>query len=264
MSVAATVELICDRVGHRLPKLAIVVSTGLQAVDGDIDDPATFAYGELPGFPKSAVTSHLGRLLVGKLAGRSVALLESHEDYYREGRIDAMRLPLEVVAGLGCDKVLVTAPAHSLHPELGPGRLALIDRQRVLGDPNRLAAGLGARYPVDPQAAYDPVLREKLCAAAARAEIPLAAGCFGWLANGMAPIDGREAGCDMVGRSLIPEAVLARAAGLRVAALAHIVDWAPGAAPAGVSPDLARQRADFGAVNLRRLRAEFLAQGGAD
>ena len=270
MSVADTVELICERVGHRLPTLAIVISTGLQAVDGEVADPAIFAYAELPGFPTSTVASHKGRLLVGKLAGHSVALLESHEDYYRAGRADAMRLPLEVAAGIGCDKVLLTAAAHSLRADLGPGRLALVDRHCMLGDPGQLGAGLGARYPVDSAAAYDAVLREKVKAAAFRADVPLGAGCFGWIAEGEFPgprtTEGGALaqGCDMVGRSLIPEAVIARSLGLRVVALANILDWAPGAAPGGVSPDLARQRADFGAVNLRRLLAEFLAQGGAD
>ena len=264
MSVADTVELICERVGHRLPTLVIVISTGLQAVDGDVEDPAIFAYAELPGFPTSTVASHKGRLLIGKLAGRSVALLESHEDYYRGGRADAMRLPLEVAAGIGCDKVLLTAAAHSLRADLGPGRLALVDRHCVLGDAGRLGAGLGAKYPVDSSAAYDGVLREKLNAAAFRADVPLGAGCFGWIAEGEIPGNTLAEGCDMVGRSLIPEAVIARSLGLRVVALANILDWAPGAAPGGVSPDLARQRADFGAVNLRRLLAEFLAQGGAD
>src|SRR4051812_27107513 len=108
MSVAATVERISDQVGYRLPSLAIVLSTGLQAVDGDVEAPAIFSYADLPGFPTTSVPSHRGRLLIGKLAGRTVALLESHEDYYASAAIDAMRAPLAVAAGLGCDKVLIT------------------------------------------------------------------------------------------------------------------------------------------------------------
>lgn len=73
-----------------------------------------------------------------------------------------------------------------------------------------------------------------------------------------------DASVDMIGRALIPEAVLARTLGLRIAAVANIIDWVPGAAPAGVSPDLARQRADFGAIHLRHILADFLAHGGAD
>jgi purine nucleoside phosphorylase len=68
----------------------------------------------------------------------------------------------------------------------------------------------------------------------------------------------------MVGVSLIPEAIIARSLGMRCVAIANILDWAPGAAPAGVSPDLARQRADFGASHLRRIIADYLQHGGAD
>src|SRR5689334_19213753 len=180
MSTAATVERILERIGHRQPKLAIVLSSGLQAVDGDVEDPTIFAYAELPGFPKSEVASHRGRLLLGKLAGRSVALLESHEDYYRGGRVDAMREPLEVASALGCDKVLLTAAAHSLRTDLGPGRLALVTGHAMLGDATVLSQGFGTRYPIDWHAAYEAVLTERLLAASARVEVPLASGSFGW------------------------------------------------------------------------------------
>jgi purine-nucleoside phosphorylase len=263
MSTAATVERILERIGHRQPKLAIVLSTGLQAVDGDVEDPTIFAYAELPGFPKSTVASHRGRLLLGKLGGHSVALLESHEDYYRTGRIDAMREPLEVASALGCGKVLLTAAAHSLRADLGPGRLALVTAHTMLGDPAVLSLGFGTRYPIDWHAAYEPVLTERLVAASARVEVPLASGSFGWPA-GTASDAARDRGAEMVGVSLIPEAIIARSLGMRSVAVANIIDWAPGAAPAGVSPDLARQRADFGAIHLRRILADYLQHGGAD
>jgi len=264
MTTAATVERILERIGHRQPKLAIVLSTGLQAVDGDVEDPTIFAYAELPGFPKSAIASHRGRLLLGKLAGHSVALLESHEDYYISGRIDVMREPLEVAAGLGCGKVLLTAAAHSLRTDLGPGRLALVTNHAMLGDSAVFSHGFGTRYPIDWHAAYDPVLKERLVAAAARVEVPLGAGCFGWIADPAQAAAARDQGAEMIGRSLIPEGIIARSLGMRIAAIANIVDWAPGAAPAGVSPDLARQRADFGAVHLRHILADYLRHGGAD
>jgi purine nucleoside phosphorylase len=263
MSTATTVERILERIGHRQPKLAIVLSTGLQAVDGDVGDSTIFAYAELPGFPKSTVASHRGRLLLGKLAGHSVALLESHEDYYRTGRIDAMREPLEVAAALGCGKVLLTAAAHSLRTDLGPGRLALVTGHAMLGDAATLSQGFGTRYPIDWHAAYEPVLTERLVAASARVEVPLAAGSFGWPADPVSPA-ARDQGADMVGLSLIPEAIIARSLGMRCVAIANIIDWAQGAAPAGVSPDLARQRADFGAIHLRRVLADYLQHGGAD
>jgi purine nucleoside phosphorylase len=262
MSTATTVERILERIGHRQPKLAIVLSAGLQAVDGDVEDATSFAYAELPGFPKSAVASHRGRLLLGKLAGHSVALLESHEDYYRAGRVDAMREPFEVAAALGCGKVLLTAAAHSLRTDLGPGRLALVTSHAMLGDPATLSHGFGTRYPIDWHAAFDAVLTERLVAASARLEVPLASGCFGW--GAAAAPNARDQGADMIGVSLIPEAIIARSLGMRSVAIANIIDWAPGAAPAGISPDLARQRADFGAVHLRRILADYLQHGGAD
>jgi purine nucleoside phosphorylase len=266
MTVAATVERIFDQIGHRAPKLAIVLSTGLQAVDGDVEAPAIFSYADLPGFPTTSVPSHVGRLLVGKLAGHSVALLESHDDYYAAGRFDVMREPLAVAAGLGCDKVLIAAAAHSLRADMSPGQFVLVTGHVALADPAVLDAALGAQYPVDWHAAYDGVLSERLRLSAARLEAPLAEGAFAWtgMADDPSLSAAREQGADLIGRALVAEAVIARALGLRVAALANILDWAPGCAPAGVSPDLAQQRADFAAIHLRRLLADYLEHGGAD
>ena len=132
----------------------------------------------------------------------------------------------------------------------------------MLGDPASLSQGFGTRYPIDWHAAFDPVLIERLTAAAARVEVPLASGCFGWT-FGPATNASRER-ADMIGVSLIPESIIARSLGMRSVAVANIIDWAPGAAPAGISPDLARQRADFGAIHLRRILADYLQHGGAD
>jgi purine nucleoside phosphorylase len=132
----------------------------------------------------------------------------------------------------------------------------------MLGDPAVLSHGFGTRYPIDWHAAFDAVLTERLVAASARLEVPLASGCFGWGAG--AALNARDQGADMIGVSLIPEAIIARSLGMRSVAIANIIDWAPGAAPAGISPDLARQRADFGAVHLRRILADYLQHGGAD
>jgi hypothetical protein len=107
-------------------------------------------------------------------------------------------------------------------------------------------------------------MKERLNAAAARVEVPLASGCFGWSADQALHFTARDQGADMVGVSLVPEAIIARSLGMRSVAIANIIDWAPGAAPAGVSPDLARQRADFGAIHLRRILSDFQAHRGAD
>jgi purine-nucleoside phosphorylase len=162
--------------------------------------------------------------------------------------------------------VLIVAGAHSLRADLAPGQLVLVTGHLALGDPSALTAGLGSQYPVDWHAAYDPVLNERLSLSAERSEAPLAQGCFAWsgASDNPAPVTAREQGADMIGSTLIPEAVLARALGLRVAALANILDWAPGCAPEAVSPDLAQQRADFAAIGLRRLLADYLEHGGAD
>lgn len=266
---AGTVEKIKERVGHRLPKVAIVLGSGLQGVAGDVQDAVTFAYAELPGFPKTSVASHRGRLVIGKMQGHSVAVMQGRGHYYEYGKADIMRVPLEVLAGLGCTQVVLTAAAQGLKPEFGPGQLVLIQDHINFAGVNPLIGQLGDSRFVNMGAAYDLLLSERVKAAALRLEIPLPDGVFTWFAGPSTetPAEIRAAralGGDMVGKSLVPEVILARFLGLRVVAVANVTDWAIGAGPADANPNLAQQRADFGAIHLRQILAEYLRHGGAD
>lgn len=266
---AATVEKIKERVGHRLPKVAIVLGSGLQAVAGDVMEAVTFAYAELPGFPKTSVASHRGRLVIGKMQGHSVAVMQGRGHYYEYGKPDIMRAPLEVLAALGCTQFVLTAAAQSVKPELGPGQLVLVEDHINFAGTNPLIGQLGDNRFVNMGAAYDPLLRERVRAAAERLGIPLPGGIFTWFAgpSSETPAEIRAAralGGDMVGKSLVPEVILARFLGLRVVALANVTDWAVGAGPADANPNLTQQRADFGAIHLRQILAEYLGHGGAD
>jgi purine-nucleoside phosphorylase len=266
---AATVEKIKERVGHRLPKSAIILGSGLQAVAGDVQEAVTFAYAELPGFPKTSVASHRGRLVIGKMQGHTVAVMQGRGHYYEYGKADIMRAPLEVLAALGCTQFVMTAAAQSVKPELGPGQLVLVEDHINFAGTNPLIGQLGDNRFVNMGAAYDPLLRERIQAAAHRAGIPLSTGVFTWFSgpSSETPAEVRAAralGGDMVGKSLVPEVILARFMGLRVVALANVTDWAMGAGPSDANPNLAQQRADFGAIHLRKILGEYFVHGGAD
>src|SRR4051794_27588047 len=76
-------------------ELGLVLGTGLGALAQAAEDAVTIAYSDLPGFPSSGVSGHAGRLVLGRLAGRRVAIFQGRSHYYEHGHAAAMRVPIE-------------------------------------------------------------------------------------------------------------------------------------------------------------------------
>jgi purine nucleoside phosphorylase len=70
------------------PKIAVLLGSGLGGFADDVEAIATFAYADLPGFPRPTVRGHAGRLVLGHVGGLPVAVLEGRAHYYEFGRAD--------------------------------------------------------------------------------------------------------------------------------------------------------------------------------
>ena len=101
---------------------AIVLGTGLGAMADEAADALAFPYESLSGFPRSGVSGHAGRLVVGTVAGRRVILLQGRAHYYENSDARAMALALETLALLGVNRLIVTNAAGSLRHSWPPGR----------------------------------------------------------------------------------------------------------------------------------------------
>ena len=74
-----------------LPPLAIVLGSGLGAFADEARDAIAIPYVDIPGFPVPTVEGHAGRLVVGEIEGRRVALFQGRGHYYERGDANAMR-----------------------------------------------------------------------------------------------------------------------------------------------------------------------------
>ncbi|MHA1158422.1 MAG: phosphorylase family protein, partial [Alphaproteobacteria bacterium] len=125
MSAEMAAAVIRERVGDIRVRIGFVLGSGLghlaDAVEGTAID-----YSDLPGFPYAGVSGHNPRLVIGTLEGVNVAVFGGRTHYYEHGAADAMRVPLEVLAGLGAEQLFVTNAAGSFHDDIPPGDLMLI------------------------------------------------------------------------------------------------------------------------------------------
>ena len=231
MTVAETVQAVRARTGL-VPEVAIVLGTGLGALTELLDADAVIPYAELPGFAVPTVESHAGRLHVGTLAGRRVAMLQGRFHRYEGYPLDQVTFPVRVLHALGAGTLIVSNVSGGMHPLWEAGDLVLLaDHINLLGD-NPLVGpddGAGsARFP-DLTEAYDPALRGLARDVALEQGITLREGTYVAVAGPNLETRAeyrmlRMLGGDVVGMSTVPEVIVARQLGMRVLGLSIITD----------------------------------------
>ncbi len=252
-------------------RIGIVLGSGLGRLADLVEDPVAVPYSEIPGFPASTVPGHAGRFLLGRLEGVPVACMQGRFHLYEGYPPALIKLPIRTFAALGAEAVLLTNAAGSLRSEAGPGSLMLINDHlnfqwtNPLVGPNEDA--WGERF-VGLEGAYDPELRRRLLGLAAGLGITLHEGVYcgllGPLFETPAEIRAyRTLGADAVGMSTVPEVIVARHAGLRVAVISVITNLAVGMSDAPIDHEQTLRGAAMAADDLTRLVRAFVASFAA-
>jgi purine-nucleoside phosphorylase len=252
--VAGAAEVIRGRSNLR-PEVAIVLGTGLGALAGEIEVETAIPYGEIPGFPLSTVESHSGRLLLGRLAGRSVVAMQGRFHRYEGYDLGQVTFAVRVLHALGAKTLVVSNACGGMHPLWAPGELMLLsDHINLLGDNPLVGPNddrLGPRFP-DMSAPYDPALRALARAAALDLGIVLREGVYVAVPGPNLETRAeyrmlRAMGADVVGMSTVPEVIVAVHQGMRVIGISIITDQC--------LPD-ALEPADIGRIIETATRAE--------
>jgi xanthosine phosphorylase len=253
---------------HVQPRVGIVLGSGLGAVADAVQDAAAIGYEELPGFPRPGVAGHAGRAVLGRLGGVPVCVLMGRAHFYEGGDPAPRITPVRALRAAGAEILVLTNAAGSLRPEVGPGRLMAITDHINLTGHNPLAGpndeAIGPRFP-SLRDAYDPALRVDLHAAADELGIDLADGVYlavsGPSFETPAEIRAfRTLGADAVGMSTVHETILARHAGLRVAAVSAISNLAEGMSDTPLSHEQTLADAQRAAGDLARLLEAFVGR----
>jgi xanthosine phosphorylase len=254
-----------------LPRVGIVLGSGLGAVAAAVEDAAVIGYDALPGFPRTGVEGHEGRAVLGPIRGVPVAVLQGRAHLYEGTDLERLRTPVRALYAAGVEILVLTNAAGSLCPDLAPGRLMLISDHinmtgvNVLAGPN--ADELGPRFP-SLRDAYDPALRAEMRAAAEDLGIELAEGVYlavsGPSFETPAEIRAfRTLGADAVGMSTVHETIVARHCGMRVAGVSAISNLAEGLGERPLSHEQTLEDAARAAGDLAPLIVRFVERLGA-
>jgi purine-nucleoside phosphorylase len=222
-----------------VPRVGIVLGSGLGGLADEVVDPVAIPFADLPGWPAATAPGHAGRLLLGTLAGVPVVLLQGRLHLYEGNHPGLVVQPVLLMGRLGTRVVVLTNAAGGLDPAYGPGTLMVIadhinmtGRTPLLG-PN--ADAIGQRFP-DLTEAYSRRLRERLHAAGAAEGVALEEGVYVGLLGPTyeTPAEVRMLrawGGDAVGMSTVLEAIACRWAGIEVAGVSLVTN--PGAGYTG-------------------------------
>ena len=262
------IDLCLDEIARQapgfVPQVGVVLGSGLSDFAEEVTSPRSIDYASLPGFPQPGVGGHAGRLVLGNVGATGVAVLQGREHYYENGRVDAMNVAVRTLARLGCRTLVLTNAAGSLRPDMAPGAvMSITDHINFVGI-SPLFGERGDNRFVDLGDAYDPALRARLQEVARAAGITLHEGVYIWFAGPSfeTPAEIRAAGrlgADAVGMSTVPEVVVARHAGMKVAALSLMTNMAAGLSDESLGHAQTMAVARKGAQTMHRLLRDFIA-----
>lgn len=255
-------RIVRDRAGAEPVSHGLILGSGLGHIAASVEGVA-IDYADLPGFPHAGVSGHNPVLALGRLEGARVAVFGGRAHYYESGRADAMRLPLEVLKALGAERLIVTNAAGSLEPATPPGSLMMLSDHINFSGLNPLIGEASDTRFVPMTDAHDPAMRAALRAAAKAEGVAMAEGVYAWYSGPSfeTPAEIRAIkvlGADAVGMSTVPEVILARFLGLRVAAVSVITNMAAGMSDEKISHEHTKAMAPVGAAKLERVLRRYL------
>ncbi|WCB92494.1 Purine nucleoside phosphorylase 2 [Baekduia alba] len=250
------------------PRLALVLGSGLGGLAEAVQDATAIPYKDLPGFPVGSVAGHAGRLVLGTLEGTPVVVLQGRAHLYEGIPASDLAVPVRTVRALGAETLVLTNAAGSINPAAGPGAImALTDHINMMGA-NPLAGPnddrIGPRF-VGLGDIYDTDLRGALHRCAQAEGVVLHEGVYlavlGPSFETPAEIRAfRTLGADAVGMSTVPEAIVARHCGLRVAAVSAITNLAEGLGAEPLSHEHTLKNAAIAAQDLQRVLSRFVKE----
>jgi purine-nucleoside phosphorylase len=219
-----------------VPVLGIVLGSGLGGLADDLQDAVAIPFEDLPGWPPATAPGHHGRLLLGHLAGRPVALLQGRMHLYEGNAVGLVVQPVLLFRRLGATAVILTNAAGGLDPGFRPGTLMVIrDHLNLTGEnpllgPN--ADAIGPRFP-DMTEAWSARLRTAMHAAGSAEGVELAEGVYVALSGPSyeTPAEVRMyagLGGHAIGMSTVLECIAARWAGLEVCGVSLVTNAGAG------------------------------------
>jgi purine-nucleoside phosphorylase len=243
------------------PELALVLGSGLGALAHNVTDKTIISYIDIPGFHPTSILGHAGRLILGKMEGVPILLLDGRFHRYEGHPLEDVVLPTRVAVTLGVKTLVLTNAAGGINTRFRAGDVMLIEDHLNLTGENPLVghnlADLGPRFP-DLTEAYSKRCLEILKTAASETGTSIHVGVYGGLMGPSYETPAevrmlRNLGADAVGMSTVSESIAANHMGIEVAGLSCITNLAAGLSPVKLTHDEVIELSQVGAEKMKKI-----------
>ncbi len=249
-----------------IPSVCIVLGSGLGPLSKMAEEAIEIPYKDIPGFPVSTAPGHKGSLIIGKLSGKPVFMMNGRFHYYEGYPMETVTFYVRVMGRLGVKALLLTNASGGINLEMKvPELVAITDHlsfnaEPVLRGPN--ISEFGTRFP-DQCHVYDPELTDILVNSARDLNIRISRGVYAYSKGPQYETPAeiralRVLGADCVGMSTVPEAIAASHMGIRVAAMSCITNMAAGISGNALSEQEVLDNAALASENSCALVKEFV------
>jgi purine-nucleoside phosphorylase len=219
-----------------LPKIALVLGSGLGAFADEFSNSVKIPYTKIPHFPRSTAIGHAGNLVIGKVDGIPVAGMQGRVHLYEGYSVKDVVFPIRVFRRMAVKAVILTNAAGGIKKDFTQGRLVAIRDHVNLQGLNPLVGPnderFGLRFP-DMTTAYDAHFREAVVKEGKKLGIDVGEGIYAGLLGPSYETPAeirylRTIGADLVGMSTVPEVIAARHCGIRVLGISCVTNAAAG------------------------------------
>lgn len=254
-----------------VPKVAIVLGSGLGDYANDIQVVAELPYTEIADFPVSTVPGHDGRFLFGYVKDVPVVCMKGRVHYYEGYSIQDVVLPTRLMHMMGAKILFLTNAAGGIDASFQPADFMMITDHIACFAPNPLigpnADELGTRFP-DMSEIYDKELQNVIRSTAAEDQIPLREGVYVYLTGPSfeSPAEIRmlrAMGASAVGMSTVVEAIAAKHCGMKICGISCICNLAAGMTENPLSHQEVQEAANIAAPKFKKLLTDSVAKMGA-
>ncbi len=260
-NVRLSAARITAALGGAKPRIAIILGSGLGGLAKQVQQPSVLAYQDLPGFPVLTVAGHAGQLITGRLNGVPVIVLNGRKHFYETSDAYPLKTMIRAMQAVGVETLFLSNAAGSLRPHIKVSELMLItDHINFLGlnplvGPNDDA--FGPRF-FSMTGAWDPGHNAKLQALAQQVGVTLHQGVYVAFRGPSfeTPAEIRMVqgwGGDAVGMSSVPDCLIARHCGLKVAGISCITNMGAGLSDENLTHSHTLENAGKGAAAFEKL-----------
>ena len=218
--------------GFENPEIGIILGSGLGRMVDEVEDARIAHYHHIPFFPLATVEFHSGKLLYGRLGGKTVVMMQGRFHLYEGYGFQEITYPIRVMQQLGIRKLLISNAAGAINKDFRKGELMLIEDHINLQGGSPLAfknvAEFGERF-VDMSQPYDPGMMRVLKDLSPEAEIKIHSGVYAAVVGPQLETRAEyrmlgRLGADAVGMSTVPEVIVANHLKLPVIAVSVLTD----------------------------------------